>query len=204
MEFDQLKTLWQEQDLKLEKSITLNKHILKNTFTQKANGMIESLLKWGYFSLIEFIVFIIFIGIATYNTIDDWRFLVSGILIIAFLTYYIYVTIIDIKQLNKIDLFSQSIVVARQALLECKKRSNDLMKTLLFSIPFVVTAFPIVGVKFVRGINLFDFPIFLTTLAISIIILSYIIAFISYDVLVKRKHSVIENNLMELESFKGE
>jgi hypothetical protein len=204
MELDDLKNLWKEQDIKLGKSIKLNEKLLKNTFTQRANGVIENLLKWAYFSLIEFTIFIIFMLVATYNTLDDWRFLVSGIFILLFLTYCISVGIIDIIQLKKIDLFSQSIVSIKQAILDVKKRSNKVMKILLFSIPLVVTTFSIVGVKFIRGINLFDYPVFLTILAISIIVLSYILAFISYDVLIKRKYKVIEDNLMELESFKAE
>ncbi|MBA7486154.1 hypothetical protein ES705_21397 [subsurface metagenome] len=204
MELENIKNKWKELDKMLEESVKLNEKLLKNTFTQKANGAVESFLNWAYFSLIEFTVLIIFMVMATYNSMDDWRFLVSGIFIISFLTYFIYVTIMDIKQLKKVDLFFQSIVANRQAILNCKKRGINGMKILLFSIPLVVPTFPIMGAKFIRGLNLFDFPVFLTIMAISMIVLSYILAIISYDVLVIRKYKVIENNLKELESFKEE
>jgi hypothetical protein len=202
MELENLKSIWKEQDKMLKESVKLNEKLLKNTFTQKANGVTENLLNWAYLSLIEFAIFIIFIVMATYHLMNDWRFLVSGIFILLFLTTYVYISIIDIKQLKKIDLFSQSIVATRQTILDCKKRGNNVMKILLFSIPLVVPIFPIVGVKFIRNINLFDYPTFLTILAITLIVLSYVIAFISYDILVVRKYKVLENNLIELEKFK--
>jgi len=204
MEIEELKNIWKEQDIKLEKSIILNERLLKNTFTQKANGVIENLLKWEHFSLMEFVIFLLFMGISTYKFMDDWRFLLSGIFIITFLACCIIGSIKSIKQLNSIDLFSQSIIDTKQMILKYKKQGNYYFKILLFTIPPVIVSFLLSGVRLVRNINLFDYPIFFIALSLSIILLSYPIAFISYRVICLRKLKQIENNLMELEKFKEE
>ena len=108
----------------------------------------------------------------------------------------------SIKQLNSINLFSQSIIDTKQMILKYKKQGNNYFKIFLFTIPPVIVTFLLLGVNFVRNINLFDYPVFLITLSLSIIILSYPIAFVSYRVICLRKLRQIDNNLMELEKFK--
>lgn len=204
MELEYLRNIWREQDLKLNESVKLSEKILKKTFTQDANGVIENLLKWEYFSLIEFVVFILFMGISTYKSMEDWRFLWSGIFINAFLAGCITVSINEIRILNSIDLSSQSIVDTKQVILKFKKRSNYFMRTFLFIVPPVVVTFLLVGVRFVRNINLFDYPVFFAILSTCIIVLGYIIIFISHRILFLRKFRLIENSLAELEEFKAE
>ncbi len=204
MELEYLKNIWKEQDLKLNENVKLNEKILKNTFTQDANGVIENLLKWEYFSLIEFVVFFLFMGISTYKFMDDWRFLLSGIFINAFFVGCIAVSTRSIRILNSIDLFSQSIVDTKQVILKFKKRVNYFVKTFLFIVPPVVVTFLLLGVRFVRNINLFDYPVFFAILSTCIIVMGYIIIFISHRILYLRKFKLIENSLAELEEFKAE
>lgn len=204
MESDNLKTIWMQQDAKLNDSMKLSSKILKNTFKQQANGVIENMLKWEYFSLIEFFVFLIFMGISTYKAINDWRFLVSGIFIISFLVLCIAVTIKGIQQLNTIDLFSRSIIDTKQIILKYNKQAQYNTKIFFYSIPPVIITFLLVGVNFVRNINLFDFPILLAVLSVCIITISYIILSISYKTLYLRKIKLIENSLAELEKFREE
>jgi hypothetical protein len=204
MELEDLKNMWKEQNSRLEKSITLSEQLLKNAFTQKANGVLDTWLRWEYFSLIVFIVSLIFISIATYKFMDDWRFLLSGIFGIGFLAFCIINEIISIKQLNTISLFSQSIVDTKQSILKYKKWVNQSMKILFFFIPLIFPAFLLLSERLIHNINLFDYPHFFTILSIGFIPLSYIIVFISYQIIYSRKFKIIENNLIELEKFKEE
>jgi hypothetical protein len=204
MELEELKKIWKEHNYFLEKNISLNEKLLKNTFTAKASGEIESLLKWEFFSLIEFIVFLIFVSVCTYSFMSDMRFLIPGIFMIIFLGSLSAFSIISIKKLSAINLFSQSIVDTKQIILNYKKASHKFLKIFLFIIPPVIPSFILLGVRFIRNINLLDYPLFFTILSVSIIIISYTIFFISYQLILSRRFKIIENNLKELEKFNEE
>jgi len=60
------------------------------------------------------------------------------------------------------------------------------------------------GVRFIRKINLLDYPVFFTILSINIVIISYAVAFISYQLILSRRFKIIENNSKELEKFNEE
>ena len=204
MELEKFKSMWQEQSNMLNENMNINNKLLQNTFKQQANGVVERLLKWEYFSLIEFIVFLIFMGVATYKSMSDWRFLVSGLFIIGFLVVCIVATILNIQKIMKIDFFSNSIVQTKQLILEYRDKANRGMKIFLYTIPPVIVTFILVGVNYVRGINLFDYPIFFTVLTASIIVISYVIAIISHKTIYTRKFIQINNNLEELDNIINE
>jgi len=204
MELEELKQIWKEQSKKLSESLALNEKMLKNVFSRKANGEIEKLIGWNYFSSIEFIIFLVFVLIATYKFMDDWRLLLPGIFLILFFVLCIVDAVKSIRELNGINLFSQSIIDFKQCILKYKKRSNKSMRLLLFIIPPLIPSFILLGVRFIRNINLLDYPNFFITLTIVTILLSYPVAFLSNQLILSRKFRSIENNLAELEKFKEE
>ena len=204
MELDELKQIWKEQNNILEKNISINTQLLKNTFNAKASGEIESLLKWEFFSLIEFMVFLIFISVCTYSFMSDLRFLVPGIFMIIFLGSLSVFSVVSIKKLNTINLYSLSILDTKQTILNYKKASHKFLKIFLFVIPPVIPSFILLGVRFIHNINLLDYPLFFTILSISIVLISYVLAFISYQLILSRRFKIIENNLKELEKFNEE
>ena len=204
MELDELKQIWKEQNNILEKNISINTQLLKNTFNAKASGEIESLFKWEFFSLIEFMVFLIFISVCTYSFMSDLRFLVPGIFMIIFLGSLSVFSVVSIKKLNTINLYSLSILDTKQTILNYKKASHKFLKIFLFVIPPVIPSFILLGVRFIHNINLLDYPLFFTILSISIVLISYVLAFISYQLILSRRFKIIENNLKELEKFNEE
>ena len=204
MELEDLKQIWKEQNRILEKGIALSKQALKNVFKQKANGEIEKLLEWDYFSLIEYIVFLIFISISTYKFMDDWRFLISGIFLMVFYVLCTILSISDIKELHNINLFSRSIIDTKQVILKRRKQEKQIMKIFLFVIPLLIPSLILVAVRLVHNINLLDSShfSFFTILSVGSIVLSYPVVFIAYQRICLRSFRVIENNLMELEKFR--
>jgi uncharacterized membrane protein len=206
MELEDLKQIWKEQNRILEKGIALSEQALKNVFKQKANGEIEKLLEWDYFSLIEYIVFLIFILISTYKFMDDWRFLIPGIFLIVFYTLCTILSISDIKELHNINLFSRSIIDTKQVILKRRKQEKQIMKIFLFIIPLLIPSLILVAVRLVHNINLLDSShfSFFTILSIGSIVLSYPVVFIAYQRICLRCFRIIENNLMELEKFREE
>lgn len=204
MELEDLKSIWKEQNSKLEKNISLNQQLLKSTFTHKAKGVIENLLRWEYFGLIEFMIFLILMVVSTLRFMDDWRFLVSGIFAITFAVICNLSAISSIKQLSNIDLFSQSLIEIKETILNYKKRANQALKIVLFIIhPIIITTL-LLGVRIIPGINLFDYPVFFMILTIAVIVISYVAAIISHQTIYTRKFRIIENNLNELQQFKAE
>ena|SRR4030066_697263 len=204
MENEDFKIMWDKYNSKLEKITATNENLLKHALRHRSNGVIDNMLKWEYFSMIEITIFLFFILIATYKFMDDWRFLSSGIFITLFLTCCIITGVLSIKKLTSIQLFSQSIVDIKQRVLMHKKLVNRSMKIFMFLIPPVIITFIPLGTKFVRNISLYDYPLFFLILSLVVIIFSYIIAFISHLTIYSRKYKIIENSLKELEKFKEE
>jgi uncharacterized membrane protein len=206
MELEDLKQIWKEQNRILDKGIALSEQALKNVFKQKANGEIEKLLEWDYFSLIEYIVFLIFILISTYKFMDDWRFLIPGIFLIVFYALCTILSISDIKELHNINLFSRSIIDTKQIILKRRKQEKQIMKIFLFIIPLLIPSLILLAVRLVHNINLLDSShfSFFTILSVGSIVLSYPVVFIAYQRICLRSFRIIENNLMELEKFREE
>lgn len=202
MKKEELKTIWNDYNSRLEKVISINEKLIKNTLKQRSNGVIDRMLKWEYFSLIEFTIFLIFTLIATYRSMNDWRFLLSGIFVTLFLIYCITVNIIDMRQLNDIQFFSQSIVDIKQKLLRHKKRDNQFIKIFIFLIPLIIITLIPLGAKFIRDVNLYDKPLFFIIFSFVMIVISYIIFFVSNRLVFSRELKIIENSLEELERFK--
>jgi len=204
MEKEDLKNIWNKYNSKLEEIRVIDEKLLKHTFRHRSNGAIDRMLRWEYFSLIEFTVFLFLMFAATYKFFNDWRFLLSGIFIMTFFIYCIIVNILSIKQLNEIQLFSQSIVDIKQRLLMHKKLDKRFTKIFMFLIPPVIITFIPLGAKFVRNICFYDYPLFFLMLSFIVIIFSYIIFFISNRIIFSRELRIIENSLKELEKFKEE
>jgi hypothetical protein len=204
MELEEMKSMWKEHNSILGKYAAMNEELLKNTYTQKTHGVIDNLLHWEIFSLIEFMIFLLFTSVATYTLMDDVRFLLSGCFMILFFIPCIILSIPSIRLLLGISLYSQSIIDVKHSILTYKKRANQFMKIFWFIIPLIVVAFIPLGVKFVRNICLYDYPVLFLIIELSTIILGYVIAFISYQTIINRKYKIIEKNLEALEIFKGE
>ncbi len=117
MELEDLKQIWRDHNRILEKSVALSENALKSAFKQKANGEIEKLMAWEYTSLIEYLIFLIFISISTYKFMDDWRFLISGTFLLVFYVACTVASISEIIELRNINLFSRSIIDTRQIIL---------------------------------------------------------------------------------------
>lgn len=206
MELEDFKKIWKEQNRILEKGIALSEQALKNAFKQKANGEIEKLLEWEYFSLIEYVVFLIFISICTYKFMDDWRFLIPGIFLIVFYALCTILSISDIKELHNVNLFSRSIIDTKQVILKRRKQEKQIMKIFLFIIPPLIPSLILLGARLVHNINLLDSShfSFFTILSVGSIVLSYPVVFIAYQRICLRSFRIIENSLMDLEKFKEE
>jgi hypothetical protein len=142
----------------------INENFYKQTFKRRSSGIIDYLLRWDYFSVIIFTIFLFFTLIATYMFMADWRLLFSGIFITLFLVTGIISGVLSIKRLNSISLFKQSVVDVKQKVLTYKKMVNKSTKILMFLIPPVIVAFIPLGVKFIRNIYLYDYSTFLSYL----------------------------------------
>ena len=201
MEKEEFKNIWKKYNSKLEEIRVIDEKLLKHTFRHRSNGAIDRMLRWEYLSLIEFTVFLFLMFAATYKFFNDWRFLLSGIFIMIFFIYCIIVSILSIKQLNDIQLFSQSIVDIKQRLLMHKKLDKRFTKIFMFLIPPVIITFIPLGVKFIRNVSLYDYPLFFLMLSFIVVIFSYIIFFISNRIIFSIDLNIIEYHLKELEKF---
>jgi hypothetical protein len=202
MDLDNIKNIWKEQDSKLNKSMEIDSEVLKNTIKQSSNGVRENFIKWTYFSLFVFFVFFLLMLVGTYSAAFDWRFLISGIFASSFFIVCMFIVIKGIQKLKAINLFSKSIMETKEALLTYRSHEIKFKKTFSYCIPPVIVSFLLVGVNFVRGINLLDYPVLFGVLATSIIVLSYVLLPLLHKTHFLRKMEEIQESLEELEKFK--
>jgi hypothetical protein len=202
LEKENLKTIWKELNSKLKQITETSENIYKQTFKQKSNGIIEYMLRWDFFSMILITIFLCFTLAASYNSISDWRLLVSGIFASLFLIFSLIYGIISNRRLSRISFSKLSLVEFKQKILTYEKQVNRFMSIIMFLTPLVAIAFLPLGVKFVRNICLYDYPLFFLILSLAVIILSYILTYIAYQTIYKRKFKIIEESLNELEKYK--
>jgi hypothetical protein len=204
IEKENSKAIWKKLNNKLEQVTEISENIYKQIFKQKSNGVIEYLLRWDYFSMIILTIFLGFTFVASYNYISDWRLLASGIFVSLFLIFSLISGIVSNRRLSRISIFNLSIVEFKQKIITYEKQVNRFMSIIIFLAPLVVITFLPLGVKFVRNICLYDYPLFFLILSLVVITLSYIFTYIAYQTIYKRKFKIIEESLNELEKYKEE
>ncbi len=204
MDIEEMKRLWQEQNVLLDRYAAIHEEQLKNTYAQKAHGVIDRLLHWEVFGLIFFMIVFSYTAVCTYRLMDDARFLASGGFMILFSAACIISGISSVRLLLGISLYSQSIIDIKHTILRYKKRVVQGMKIIWVLIPFIVIAFLPMNVKIARHITLYDSTAFFTVFVIVTIPLSYVAAYISYQTILKKSIATLEENLKILEKYRVE
>ena len=72
MENIELINIWKEQNIKLEKSLAINKILLKKTIGQKAESTLKTLVKLKTSGIIAYVFYLFILGYALFYTISNY------------------------------------------------------------------------------------------------------------------------------------
>ncbi|MFN8355043.1 MAG: hypothetical protein U0Y10_11385 [Spirosomataceae bacterium] len=142
MEPNELKSLWQAYDQKIEKSLQLNQHILQELQSQKAKSKLNRLAIWKIAMIILGILWVLFLGFLVANSLTYSKifFVVSGLGIMAVTTYAIVVYIQHVALITQID-NSSTVVEAQQKIAQLKASTLQVTRILFLQAPFYCTWF---------------------------------------------------------------
>jgi len=141
MEDITLKELWKAQDIKLEKSLQLNLHLLNTLQKDKAKSKLNKLANFKLFAVALGIIWCAFLGLLIYgNYFKNMYFEISLVIILLF---NIYACISNIKQIifiKKLD-YSDTIIGTQKKLAALQVSTINITRILLLQLPFYSTWF---------------------------------------------------------------
>lgn len=140
MEEMELKSLWQAYDKKLEKSLAMNRHLVREVQTQKAKSVIRSMKGIKVIMLLLGIVWVLFLGFLLYHSLT-WQkvfFVISAGAIMIFNIIAIAVYIRHLVLIRQID-NSNSVVHTQKKLAELQASTIRIVGILFLQSPFYTT-----------------------------------------------------------------
>ncbi|POY38362.1 hypothetical protein C3K47_02900 [Solitalea longa] len=133
----ELKSLWQQQSRKLEETLTLNRKLIEEIQTQKAESKIRAFLRNQAVYVVLGILWVWFLGFLVYHTPNIF-FRISIGAIVLFNIYAVAVYIKHIVILNSINI-AESITVTQQKLTEVRISLSNVGRILILQTPFYCT-----------------------------------------------------------------
>ena len=138
MDSNEIKSLWQAYDKKLEKSLILNRKIIREIQTRKAEAKISSFLRSHVIVMLLGIVWILFLAFLVYHGIHNIYFAASLGAIILFNIYAVVLYARHIKILRSIDVAGSITETQRKISLVHTSYSGS-GRVLLLQSPFYCT-----------------------------------------------------------------
>jgi len=140
MEEMELKSLWQAYDKKLERSLALNLHLVREMQTQKAKSVIRSMTGIKVFTLLAGVLWVLILGFLGVNSLRVERifFVVSAGMIMVFNIVAIAVYIRHLVLMSQIN-NSENVVQTQKQLAELQASTIRITGILFLQAPFYTT-----------------------------------------------------------------
>jgi hypothetical protein len=160
MELDELKTMWQSNDVKLEKSLKLNEQNIELIQTQKVASKLTPLYRQRVIECVFHSVAIVLLVGFFIKNIAEFPYAISAI---ALLVFYITTFINAIKQINLIKNmdFNKDLVTMQSSLVMLQTHIINYAKLAVLFIPTFL-AYPTILTKIIKDFNIYalaDFDI---------------------------------------------
>ncbi|MCO4294686.1 hypothetical protein NF867_17625 [Solitalea sp. MAHUQ-68] len=133
----ELKSLWQQQSRKLEETLILNRRLIEEIQTQKAESKIRAFLRNQAVYVVLGILWVWLLGFLVYHTSNIF-FRISIGAIVLFNIYAVVVYMKHIAILNSINI-AESITETQQKLTEVKISLSSVGRILILQTPFYCT-----------------------------------------------------------------
>lgn len=155
MELDNLKTLWQTYDEKLEKSLTLNLKTLNLVQTQKVRSLLRPLYWQRIIEIIFHIIALALLSIFCYHNYNQLPYAISAYMLIAFYAFAFGNCFHQLKTLNSINA-NKSVISMQESLAKIQSNSLHFLRLSVLFIPAIL-AFPVVITKAINDLKLKSF-----------------------------------------------
>jgi len=158
MQFEELSGLWNSTNTELEKSVRINRELVKQLgFSKVKSHLFE--IKWtAFFEIFVEAIFTIFLIGFVINHISEFRFLFPAVVLFVFSSFSLMIEIYKLKLLLTIDSKFSVLEVQRKV---SRLRTLEIFDTysLYVLIPFYSVPFLIVIAKAFLNLSLYEFGI---------------------------------------------
>lgn len=145
MELTELKSIWQAQNVKLEKSLKLNLHCLEMIQAQRVRSQLAPLLWQRLIEVLFYIVVIGWLASFLYDHVNQWPYVLSAL---ALISVYMIAFINCVKQIitvKRID-YTEDVISLQSSLEILQTHVVNYLRLTFLVIP-IYLAYPIVGFK---------------------------------------------------------
>ena len=152
MELNEMRSMWQAYDHKLEKTLKLNLHVLELVQTQKVRSKLTPLLWQRGIEIAFHSIAIVLLLAFLYNNFTLLPYAASAIVLIAF---YMVAFVNCVKQINIINQmnYSDDIVTLQSSLLMLRTNFVNHSRLAVLCIPTFL-AYPVVVSKAIKDLNI--------------------------------------------------
>jgi hypothetical protein len=152
MELNDIKSLWQAYDSKLEKAVRLNHRFMELIETQKMKSRLAPLFWRRIFEAILQTAWIIFLLVFLYRNVAQLVYAASAVILIAFFMIALVNSIRQLSIIRRMD-YSNDIVTIQGALVMLQAKNLNFARMVVLFIPAMV-AFPSVVSKAIKDFHI--------------------------------------------------
>ncbi len=143
MENTELINIWKEQNAKIEKSLALNKLLLKETIGRKAESTLKSLIKLKTAGIIAFVFYLLILGYALFYAISNYssanNYFIVSVLAIALINIKGFADYIKHLAWTKNINYDGSVMEIQKRLAKLQVSIIDHSKFMCLQLPFFTT-----------------------------------------------------------------
>lgn len=152
MELDDIKTVWQSNTEKLEKSIKFNEEHMEHIQSQKVVSKLTPLYRKRLIECVFHFTAILLLLVFIFHNLHEWPFALSGIALLAF---YCTTLVNAIKQINLIRNmdFNEDLATMQSKLVMLQTHIINYAKLAVLFIPTFL-AYPVVITKVIKDYNI--------------------------------------------------
>ena len=183
MENIELINIWKEQNAKIEKSLAINKLILKETIGQKAESALKGLVKLKTAGIVAFVFYLLILGYALFYAISNYssasNYFIASVSVIALINIKGFVDYIKHLAWTKNINYDGSIM-------EIQKKLSKLQLSIIDHGKFMCLQFPLFTTFYLSN-NWFPQDVGLTYIIFQTILTG---SFIYFSVWLYKKHKL--------------
>jgi hypothetical protein len=160
MELDELKTMWQSNDKKLEQGLKLNEQHIEQIQTQKVVSNLTPLFRQRVLECVFHIAAIILLAGFLFNNLDETPYALSAIALLAFYTTTLINALKQISLIKNMD-FNNDLATMQSSLVNLQTHIVNYAKMIILFIPTFL-AYPTIITKIIKDYDvkiLADFDI---------------------------------------------
>lgn len=177
MELHELTNIWNGSDLKMESTVKINKTLFMEVSINRIKTILSPIKRTSYFEIIVNLLFLFPVITFSFSMLPEIKYLIPGLLLIAFTCYNLIFIIKKLFLLYGID--SQTPVLHTQKnLVKLKLMEIRERQMLYILIPLFSPVFLIVGAKAFLNIDLYQFINWLIAQTAASILIAALIVYI--------------------------